>query len=146
MAVNCLVVPSAALGLVGVTAIDTSDALVIVTMVLPDIVPKLAEIVADPIPEALANPFEPALLLTAVTAAFDEVQTTEAVRSWTVLSEYVPVAVNCLEVPSAKLGLVGVTEIETSTAGVTVISVVPDTDPKVAVIVAVPDVTGVASP
>lgn len=69
-----------------------------------------------------------------------------AVRSWVVLSEYVPVAVNCCVVPFALAGLVGVTLIETSVADVTVKPVVPLTAPDVAVMVTDPVLSAEASP
>ena len=58
----------------------------------------------------------------------------------------VPVAANCLVVPTAMLELAGVTAIDTSVAAVTVSEAVPLTDPDVAVIVVVPPVTPAASP
>jgi predicted nucleic acid-binding protein len=82
----------------------------------------------------------------AATAALDEFQVTEVVRFCVEPSEYVPVAVNCLDVPSAKLGLVGVTAIETSVAGVTVNVELPETLPDVAEIVVEPVDTEVANP
>ena len=80
------------------------------------------------------------------TAAEEEVQSTEAVRSCTLESLNVPVAVNCFVVPTAMLPLAGVTTIDTSVADVTVREAVPLIDPEVAVIVAVPVPTPAASP
>ena len=48
MAVNCCVVPLTMLGLVGVTAMDTSVAGVTVTIVDPDMLPTFAVIRALP--------------------------------------------------------------------------------------------------
>jgi hypothetical protein len=76
----------------------------------------------------------------------DEAQVTFVVRSWVVLSEKVPVAANCLVVPAAIEGSVGVTSIDTSVAVVTVSPVVPEMLPRVAVMVTAPDATAVASP
>ena len=53
---------------------------------------------------------------------------------------------NCWIVPSAIDGVAGVTAIDTSAAAVTVSVVDPFTVPEVAVIVAAPSVTVVASP
>jgi len=56
------------------------------------------------------------------------------------------VAVNCRVVPFAILGVVGVTVIVDRIAAVTVSVVLPETPPKVAVIVVVPAATDVAKP
>jgi hypothetical protein len=146
VAVNCWVVPSAMLGLVGVTAMDTSVAEVTVSVVEPDIPPDVAVIVVEPTADDVASPLEPAELLMAATAAADEFQVTDAVRSCVVLSENVPVAVNCCVVPLTMLGLVGVTAMDASIAGVTVRVVNPDILPHVAVIVVEPADDEVASP
>jgi hypothetical protein len=84
------------LGLVGVIAMDTSVAGVTVRVVSPDILPDVALMVAKPTP----LPFTftcPGLLIVAVviseellivaTPASDELQVTDAVRSFVVLSE-----------------------------------------------------------
>jgi hypothetical protein len=95
VAVNCRVVPSAILGLVGVTTMDTRVAGVTVRVVDPEILPELAVIAVEPAASALANPLEPAALLMVPTAVVAELQVTVVVRSCVVLSENVPVAVNC---------------------------------------------------
>jgi hypothetical protein len=79
-------------------------------------------------------------------AGLDDVQTTDAVTSCVDESLKVPVAVNCLVVPTAIVELAGATEIPTSVAPVTVNDAVPDTEPEVAVMVAVPAPTPVATP
>jgi len=79
-------------------------------------------------------------------AAEDEVQKTVPVTSCVLESLKVPMAVNCLVVPTAMLELDGLTAIETSVAAVTVSDAVPLTDPDVAVIVAVPVPTAARSP
>src|SRR5437870_11805462 len=66
--------------------------------------------------------------------------------SCVVLSLKVPVAVNCLVVPTAMLELAGVTAIETRVAPVTLRVAVPVTEPEVALMVAVPTPTPVAKP
>ncbi len=95
MAVKCCVVPSAMLGLVGFTAMDTSVAEVTVSVIDPAILPDVAVIVVEPAATEVANPLEPDALLMAATAEVDELQVTVIVRSCVVLSENVPVATNC---------------------------------------------------
>src|SRR5260370_18660830 len=65
-------------------------------------------------------------------AAVDEVQMTEVVTSCVLESLKVPVAVNCLVVPTAMLEFAGVTASETRVALVTVNDAFPLTDPEVA--------------
>jgi len=146
VAVNCLVVLSAMLGFVGATWIETSVAGVTVSVVLPEIVPEAAVIVVEPAATAAASPLEPAVLLTVATVVNEELQVTIAVMSWIVLSEKIPVAVNCLVVPSAMLGFVGSTSTDTSVAAVTVSVVLPEIPPNVAVIVVDPAAAAAASP
>ena len=68
------------LGLVGVTAMDTSVAGVTVSVVVPDMLPKVAVIVVEPEATDVANPLEPAALLMAETAVLDEFQVTAVVK------------------------------------------------------------------
>ena len=89
------------------------------------LVVALAVTVAIPAATDAARPLEPAVLLTAATAASEELQVTDAVRSFLVLSEYIPVAVNCLVEPSGMLGLAGATSRETRAAGATATLPVP---------------------
>ena len=86
------------------------------------------------------------LLLIAAAAGFEDVQTTEEETSCELLSLKVPLAVNCLVVPTAMLEFTGATEIETKLAPVTVSDAVALTDPDAAVIETVPVPTPVASP
>lgn len=53
---------------------------------------------------------------------------TEFVRSWVVLPENVPVALNCIVLPTATELLVGVTAMDTSVAEVTLKPVDPVTE------------------
>ena len=53
------------------------------------------------------------------TVAFDEVHVTEFVKFWVLVSENVPVAVNCCVAPAEIDGLAGVTAIEVRVAAVT---------------------------
>jgi hypothetical protein len=146
VAVNCWEFPRAILGLVGVTAIETRNAGVTVRAVEPKMPPEVAVIVAVPTATGVALPLETAALLMAATEEADELQVTDAVISCVVLSEKVPVAVNCWVVPRAMLGMVGVTAMETRIAGVTVRVVEPEMPPDVAVTVDVPTATVVALP
>jgi hypothetical protein len=84
--------------------------------VKPEILPEVAVIVVGPGVTEAANPFEPAALLIVATDLDEEPQVTDVVRSRVVLSEYVPVALNCCVVPKAIRGLAGVTSIEVSVA------------------------------
>jgi hypothetical protein len=141
-----LFVPLAMAGLVGVIARDISIAGFTVRLVVPEMLPDVALIVAEPAVTDVARPFEPAALLMVATAVLDELQVTDAVRFCVVLSEYVPVAVNCWLVPGPMLGLAGVTERETRVAGFTVRLVVAEMLPDAALIVVEPAATGVARP
>jgi len=83
-------------------------------------------------------------------SVFDEAHTTDAVRSCVLLSENVPVAVNCWVCPTTTVGFAGVTAMDTSAGAVTVNCAVP---PIVVVCVDVavivtgpPAVTPVAKP
>ncbi len=146
VAVNCLFVPSATLGLDGVTARETSVAGVAVSVVDADTVPDVTVIVVEPAAIGVTSPFEPAALLISATDVADETHIPVVVRFCVEPSEYVPVAVNCWFVPSATLGLDGVIARETSVAGVTVSVVDAVTAPDVAVIVVEPAATSVTSP
>ena len=85
-------------------------------------------------------------LLTVAIAVPDEVQVAVLVRFCVVPLLYVPIAVNCCVYPAATDAVPGVTAIEANTAAVTVSVAEPWIVPDVAVIVAVPFPTLVASP
>ena len=91
VAVNCWVAPPGTLGLAGVTAMEDRVAEVTVRVVLPATVPEVAVMVVVPAEAAVARP----VLLTVATDGLDEVQVTCVVISKLVVSEYVPVALNC---------------------------------------------------
>jgi hypothetical protein len=95
IAVNCWPRPSATAGAVGVTAIDTSTAVVTVSGVAPatPVLLSVAVIVVEPGAALAARPALPAALLTVAVAGFDELQVTRAVTSSVVESLNVPVAV-----------------------------------------------------
>ena len=73
------------------------------------------EATIDDWPEATAvtMPVE----VTVATPGADDAHDTWFVRSSVVLSERIPVAVNCVEAPIAIVGLVGVTVMETKVGG-----------------------------
>jgi hypothetical protein len=120
--------------------------LVTVRVALPETFPDTAVTAAVPAATAVANPFEPAALLSVATPVLAEFHVTDAVRSCVVLSEKEPVAVNCCVAPLVMDALAGVTVIEVSVAAVIVSVVDPDTLPDNALIVVEPVVTEVASP
>jgi hypothetical protein len=146
VAANHCVVPFPILGLVGVTARETRVAEVTVSVVEPEIPSDVAVIVVKPAATPVAVPLDPEISLIVATAAFDDIQFVDAVRSCVVLSENVPVAVNCRVVSMARLGLDGVTAIEISVAGVTVTCAVPDIFPHCAVISASPGCMAIVCP
>ena len=125
---------------------DASVAEVTVNVVDPEMPMYVAVIVVCPEAMGMASPLEPPALLTSAIPLFDELQVTRGVRSCTVPSEKLPLAENCWDSPMGVLGLVGVTSIETSVAESTVSTVLPETPSNVAVIVADPVPTDLASP
>lgn len=130
------------LGLAGVTAIDCSVAAVTVSVVFPEILAMVAVMSDDPAAALLARP----LAVIVATAVVPEVQMTEDVMSCVVPSEYEPVALNGSAIPTATLGLAGVTAIDSRVAVVTVRAAAPEMLPDVAVMTDEPAVTLVASP
>ncbi len=138
VAANCVVVPLAMLELVGVTVMDTRVALSTVSEVDPVTLPDVAVTVVVPAATEVARPLEPAALLTVATPVLDELQVAKAVRSCVVLSENVPVAANCVVVPVAMLGSVGVTAMDARVALVTVIGTLLEVFPNVALTLAWP--------
>jgi hypothetical protein len=145
VAVNCCVVPNAIDGVAGVTAIDTSAAVVTASVVLPLIKPEVAVMRVVPTPALVAKPLARRLLIVA-TFGDAELHCTVAVISWVLPSVKVPVAVNCCCAPTGMLGKAGVTAIETSTAGVTVSLVEPIIPERLAVTRLLPTFTLVANP
>jgi len=117
VAANCWVVPGAMQGVIGVTEIVLTSA--VVSAVVPVMLPEIALMMVEPVPVvAVASPCEPGALLIVAIPATDESQVTDAVRFRLLLSVNVPVAVNCTVVPGAMLELTGATERDTSAAGV----------------------------
>jgi hypothetical protein len=141
-AANCWVLPTAMLGLAGVTEMEDRVAGVTAKVVFPEIVPEVAMMVAEPVETAVASP----LLLTVATNVLDELQVTCVVIFCVVPSEYEPIAENCWVLPAGTFGLTGVTDIEDRIAGVTVRVVLPEILPEAAVMIEVPAATAVARP
>jgi hypothetical protein len=108
----------------------------------PLIVPEVAVIAVVPWAKEAARP----PLLTVATALADEVHCAVLVRFCVLPSLYVPVAANCSASPTAIAAVVGVTEIEASTVGLTLRVAEPLIVPEAAVIVAVPCAKPVATP
>jgi hypothetical protein len=97
VAVNCWVVPRTIVALDGVTAIEVTAA--DVSAVVPEIVPKVAVIVVNPVAEgdAEARP----LLVMVATFVSDEFQVTKAVISCVAVFSNVPTAESWSAVPDA---------------------------------------------
>ena len=76
---------------------DESTAAVTVNVVesVSVVTGSVAVIVIMPPANEVASPLKPAALSMVATAASEELQVTEEVRSCVVASEYVPVAINC---------------------------------------------------
>ena len=91
---------------------------------------------------------KPPLVIVA-TAILDELQMTWVLISKLVPSENAPVAVNCWVIPAGVIGmlrLAGLRDMEVRVAEVTIMVVVPEMSPEVAVIVAVPGPIPVTKP
>src|SRR5277367_3777345 len=95
-------------GLAGVTAIETRAEFVTVKVVEPVIPLSVAWTPVVPTAIVVATPFEPGALLIVATAALSVDHATVVVRSTTLLSEYVPFAMNGSVVAFGKVGLGGV--------------------------------------
>jgi hypothetical protein len=91
VAVYCCVAFTAMLILAGVTIMDTRAGVATVSAVEPVTVPDVAVIVVDPGATAVAIPVDAIVAIDVL----EELQTTEDVRFWVELSEYVPVAMYC---------------------------------------------------
>jgi len=84
-----------------------------VKLALPETEPLVAVIVVVPAATAVASP--DAFMV--ATAVFEDDHVTWLVMFWVLLSEYVPVAVNCWVAPATIEGFAGVTAIEFRVAG-----------------------------
>jgi hypothetical protein len=132
------------LAVVGVIAIETRVGAVTVRTTKGLVtLPEVAVMLETPTLRPVAKP---PLAIVAV-AVLDEVHVTEEVTFCVEPLEKVPIAVNCWLAPTPILGLVGVTAIEVSVAGVTTKDTVGLVMPfTVAVIPEVPILTPVARP
>ena len=145
VAVNCCEIPIEMDGLCGLTSMAARIAVVTVRLPDPVTVPRVALMTVLPLPVLVAIPLLPEVLLTVATLGADELQWAELVTSCVELSVNVPTAVNVWFNPNGIAAVVGLTVIETTETGVTVSRVDPLVPPRVAVIVAVPVATEVAS-
>jgi hypothetical protein len=87
MAANCLVTPRTIEGLAGITVIKTRVAGVTVKVVEPEILPHWAMIIVVPAAFEVAFPFDLATLLIVATDLAEELQITNVVMSFVLLSE-----------------------------------------------------------
>ena len=126
VAVNCWVTPTGMLGFAGVTEMDDRVAELPVRVVLPEIVPEEAVMVAVPVARTVARP----VLLIVTTAGFEETQVTSVLILKLVPSVKVAVAANCWVMPTGMLGFTGVTEMDDRVAEYTLRMVSP-LEPKV---------------
>lgn len=142
IAENCWVVPWAMVEVAGRTAIEERSAALTVAMTLLLMAPEVAVMVTVPRSLPVASP----LTVMEATLVGDALQTTVPVISCVVLSENVPVAVNCCTVPRGISAFSGVTLMEVRVAFVTVRVSLEETPFAVAVIVEVPAVNPIARP
>lgn len=95
VAANCCVVPNAIDGPDGLTAMDTSAAVVTVKVVEDRVDPDAADTVQVPLATLVANPWFPDALLMAAIVLSDDAHWTEPVISCVLWSLNVPVVANC---------------------------------------------------
>jgi len=88
--------------------------------------PSDAEMVVLPVASAVARPEA----FTTAIAVFDDVHVACAVRSFVVLSEYVPVAVSCWVPPTVTVGFAGAIAIDTSVEGAIVTETACEAAPR----------------
>ncbi len=110
MALICLVPPTGMLESVEVTDKEDRIADLTVRVMFPEILPKVAVMVAVPLATEVATP----MLLILATDVSDDLQMTWGVISRLFPSAYVPVAVNCWVNPAGMLGKARVTDMEAS--------------------------------
>lgn len=146
VALNFWVMPLTTVGPLGVMSSETKDAPVTVRLVVPEISPEEAVIVADPGESASAEPLAEVSLLILAIEGSPQLHVTDEVMSCVELSVKVPVALNCWDVPAASVGFLGVTSIDASAAAVTVREVEMETLPDVAATLVTPADRARASP
>jgi hypothetical protein len=110
-------VPTSIDGAGGVTVIEFSEALVTVSVAVPETLPELAVMVEVPPLTPVASPLVPPALLMVATLVAEEVHVTELVRFCVLWSLSVPVAMNWDVVVGAMDAAVVVTAIETNVGG-----------------------------
>ena len=110
-------------------------------VVEPTTLPKVAVIAVVPMATAVASPLELVMVAIPVIA---ELQVTKVVKSCVAPFDRTPVALNCRVVPTAALGLAGVTPTDETVVAVSVVEL--EIPPAVAVMVVVPGTAAVASP
>ena len=120
--VNCCVEPLVIEGLSGDIVIDTnvggsSEAAVTSRLVVYSSPPEFAVIVVEPTEIPIAKPFS-----SIVAIVVRELDQATSVNTWLVLSEYVPVTVNCCVEPSVIEGLTGDIVIDTNVGGDVVVN------------------------
>jgi hypothetical protein len=138
---NAIVTPTPTTGDVGVTAMETSVAVVMVRLAVPETESSVAWTVVDPAVSPRAWPDAE----TDATAPLPDAQVADVVTSWWVPLLSVATAVNATAAPIAVVAVVGVTAIDTMVAGVTVMAVALEKPPTLAVIVAAPGATAVTT-
>src|SRR5581483_1312346 len=95
VATSCVFAPARTEGMGGVIAMDTSDAVVTVTVAVPDEPMYCAVIVAPPGVNAESRPLLPAASLTDAVEFAEDVQVARAVTLRVLPSVYTAVAVSC---------------------------------------------------
>jgi hypothetical protein len=106
VAVNCCVFATTIEAVAGVTAMLTTVGAVTVNVAGADVFPAAVAVMFElPVATAVANP----LAAMVATLVLDDAHVAELVRSFVLLSEYIPVAVNCCVVPAAIDAEAGVT-------------------------------------
>jgi len=106
VAVNCCVFPTTIEAVAGVTAMLTTVGAVTVNVAGADVFPAaVAVMFVLPVATAVANP----LAEIVATLVLAEAHVAELVKSFVLLSEYIPVAVNCCVAPAAIDAEAGVT-------------------------------------
>ena len=90
---------------------DSNAAAVAVRVALPETLPDVAVITVDP---AAIDVASPEARFTVATVGVPELQLTLLVKSAVLVSLNVPVALNCCVSPSATLGALGVTAMDSS--------------------------------
>ena len=148
VAINDSTLPKEITGYAGVIVIDCKIALVTVRVMAVAVIPlKLALIFVVPVANVVAKPLLPAVLLIVAVAGVSELHVTLLVIFWVLLSEYVPVAINCCVLPKASDSLPGVIAIDCNVALDTLSITIGEVIPLIlAVILLAPDATDVATP